>query len=325
MLSAGNSPASTPAPSPRAPAAKPPQSPHKSSAGVLNAAVNTFMIFIGLVFTIAAFTWGIKSYQAAALSNQLSQRESCRMHPVRSQASVSPFPNKLQHDPMLQATPLCQDMREALDYDQLSKREAIDTVTKYLWSTRDRSIELKQPMSEQFSLLGATLRKCMIVCFDLFRALSSLVLHLLQAAWEQTKLFLKLSSIYKVYSTRSGMRAIESFNSAILSRIHMTSYRYIFMYIAVIAPFCLPMSWSKRKRLFSTICQCTLSMMAAELVSNIASIPVSAVALFWTFLMALCGMDALNTFLTVRLLSHTSICFLIFIASGFPDLEKLGC
>ena len=36
----------------------------------------------GFAFTIAAVAWAVKSYNAASLANELSQKESCRAHPV---------------------------------------------------------------------------------------------------------------------------------------------------------------------------------------------------------------------------------------------------
>jgi hypothetical protein len=37
---------------------------------------------VSLTFTIVFGAWGIKSYNAANLANELSQKESCRQHPV---------------------------------------------------------------------------------------------------------------------------------------------------------------------------------------------------------------------------------------------------
>jgi hypothetical protein len=327
MSSAGNSSASTPAPPPQAPAVKTPQSPRKSLAGFLHTAlnINACMTLIGLVFTIAAFTWGIKSYQAAALSNRLSQSESCRMHPVRSQASFLPFPNESQHDQMLQTTPLCQEMREAGDYDRLSKREAVDTATKYLWFTRERSIELRQTMSEQFSLLRVPLRRFMIVCFDISQVLFSLVLPLLQAAWKDAMLSLKLSSIYIISLYKPGIRAIESFNFAILSRVNVTSYRYIFLYIATIAPFCLHMYWSKGKFLSMFIFRCTGYLMVAELLLNVDLIPISVVALLWTAILAAFGLDAMTSFIMVCFLTTREYPLSNLHSFRIIDRGQLGC
>jgi hypothetical protein len=140
------------------------------------------MTLVGLVFTIAAFVWGIIGYRAATLANQLSQRESCRMHPVRSQTRFPFIPDMSQHDAMLQATPLCQKMRETLDYDQLSKRESLDVFAEYPWSSREGKVELRQAVSEHISLLGAPLGSYMIACFEISRALFCIVLSFLQAA-----------------------------------------------------------------------------------------------------------------------------------------------
>ncbi|KAF2269164.1 hypothetical protein CC78DRAFT_575267 [Lojkania enalia] len=66
-----------------------------------------YQSFCGFVIAIVALVWTLKSYQEASRANNLSMRESCRQHP---------------NDPILQDTPLCQEMRKTGDYDHLLER-----------------------------------------------------------------------------------------------------------------------------------------------------------------------------------------------------------
>ncbi|KAH7397041.1 hypothetical protein DE146DRAFT_633224 [Phaeosphaeria sp. MPI-PUGE-AT-0046c] len=66
-------------------AAKPTHYYPVSSNSPWRSAFSICVSSIGLIFTIAAAAWAIKSYNATVLANELSQKESCRMHPVRSE------------------------------------------------------------------------------------------------------------------------------------------------------------------------------------------------------------------------------------------------
>jgi hypothetical protein len=58
------------------------QAPPKSQPKWLSKGSKVAQSVVGLAFTITFGVWGIKSYNAANFANVLSQKESCRQHPV---------------------------------------------------------------------------------------------------------------------------------------------------------------------------------------------------------------------------------------------------
>lgn len=68
-----------------APAVAPTTALSKLSTRFWTSTLDICTALVGLAFTIAATVWAVKAYNTAVLANQLSQKESCRAHPVRLQ------------------------------------------------------------------------------------------------------------------------------------------------------------------------------------------------------------------------------------------------
>ncbi|KAH7084350.1 hypothetical protein FB567DRAFT_80004 [Paraphoma chrysanthemicola] len=90
-------------------AAKPTQNPPKPTTRYLRTAFRVIAALCTVTLSCLAVVWGIKSYNATQFGNLLQQQESCRQHP---------------RDVVLQAKPICQEMRMAGDFDPPAKRDS---------------------------------------------------------------------------------------------------------------------------------------------------------------------------------------------------------
>ncbi|KAH7072060.1 hypothetical protein BKA63DRAFT_516862 [Paraphoma chrysanthemicola] len=89
-------------------AAKSTQNPSNTTTRYLRTVLRVVAALCTVTLSCLAVVWGIKSYNATQFGNLLQQQESCRQHP---------------RDVVLQAKPICQEMRKAEDFDPLSKRD----------------------------------------------------------------------------------------------------------------------------------------------------------------------------------------------------------